>query len=87
MSPDVRVDRDAIDAMLETGKGPAQSLGLIKNRWDFLILKMAEEEKQGESEHKGVIPFFASFQEYLSSDQGIREVRLAAQDLLCLAWP
>ena len=32
MSPDVRVDRDAIDAMLETGKGPAQSLGLIKNR-------------------------------------------------------
>ncbi|XP_068755000.1 translin-like [Montipora capricornis] len=43
---------------------------------------MAKEEKQGESEHKGVIPFFASFQEYLSSDQGIREeIRTVIRDL------
>ena len=41
------------------------------------LRKMADEEKEkSEAESKGVIPLFASFQEYLSSDQEIREVRL-----------
>ena len=75
--------------MLETKKKFAQNLKFFTAENFFCALialmyffsKMADEEEPAETDNSGIIPVFASLQDFLSSDQDIREVRVESQEL------